>query len=222
MVPLLEDSQIKADIENSLEFDPGITSHNIIVKVENGIVTLLGTVEFYYEKPLAEKIAKSVYGVKGIINELYINLEESLVRSDEEIAKAAVRALEWDSSIPPNKVKVIVEHGVLKLSRELEWQYQRDRAYNAVKYLFGIKNIINDIKLIFPVSIQPKEVENKILSEFQRNATIDARAIHVETEGGKIILKGYVRTWPEYEEARRAAWSIPGVIDVDSSQLHIQ
>lgn len=199
------DSQVKTDIKNALDFEPGIASHNIIVSVEKGIVTLTGTVEFYYEKPLAEKIVKSVYGVKGIVEELRVNLEESLVRSDEEIVKVAVRALEWDSSIPPNKVKAVVEHGIIKLSGTLEWQYQRDRAYNAVKYLFGIKNIINDIKLHFPIQVKPEKVSRKILSEFQRNATIDAQTIQVEAEGGKVILKGHVRTWPEYEEARHAA-----------------
>jgi osmotically-inducible protein OsmY len=141
------DSQIKTDIINALNFEPGIASPNIIVNVEDGLVTLTGTVEFFYEKPLVEKIVKGVQGVKGLVEELQINFNESLMRSDQDIAQAAIRALEWDSSIPAHKVKVVVEHGVVKLSGELEWQYQRDRAYNAVKYLFGIKDIQNNIAL---------------------------------------------------------------------------
>lgn len=143
------DSQIKADILDAFYFEPSIDCHDIIVNVENGLVILTGSVEFFYEKPLAEKIVKGVKGVKGVVEDLQINFNECLLRSDQDIAQAAIRALEWDSSIPAHKVNVVVEHGVVKLSGELEWQYQRDRAYNAVKYLLGIKDIQNNIALPF-------------------------------------------------------------------------
>jgi len=213
---------IKQDIQDAINLEPGLKSKNIIVNVENGIVTLTGSVENYYDKFLAEKTVKNIRGVKGVVEELQVKLGEGLQRSDEEIAKAAIRALEWDSSLPRDKIKVVVEHGAVTLSGEVEWQYQRERAYQDVKYLFGVKNVINAITLNPPTLIKPDQVSSRILSEFQRSATMDARNIRVETEGSKVILKGTVRSWAEYEEARRAAWSVPGVTTVDSSQLHIK
>jgi VCBS repeat-containing protein len=218
----LSDSLIKADIQNALEFEPGIKSHNVIVTVENGIILLTGSVENYYEKFLAEKIVKSIYGVKGVVEELEVKFGESLQRSDEEIAKAAVHAIEWDASLPPGKIKVAVEHGTVTLSGEAEWQYQRDKAYQNVRYLFGVKNALNMITVKPQAPIKSNEVASKILAEFQRSATLDARNIRTETQGSKVILKGGVRSWAEYEEARHAAWSVPGVTEVDSSQLHIK
>jgi len=219
---MFTDSFIKTDIQDALMSEPGLKSHNIILHVENGIVTLTGSVENYYEKFLAEKVIKSVRGVKGVVEELQVKLGESLQRSDEEIAKAAIRALEWDSSLPSDKIKIVVERGVVTLSGEVEWQYQRDRAYQNIKYLYGVKNVINTIFLKSPVSIKPEQVSKRILSEFQRSATMDARNIRVDTQGNKVTLKGAVRSWAEYEEARHAAWSVPGVTELDSSQLYIK
>lgn len=215
------DSLIKTDIQDALDFEPGLKSQNIIVNVENGIVTLSGSVENYYEKFLAEKTVKNVQGVKGVVEELQVKFGESLQRSDEEIAKAAIRSLEWDSSLPRDKIKIVVEHGTINLSGEVEWQYQRDQAYQDVRHLFGVKNVINTILLKPPSPIKPELVSSKILSEFQRSATLDARNVRVETQGSKVILKGTVRSWSEYEEARHAAWGVPGVTEVDSARLHI-
>jgi osmotically-inducible protein OsmY len=60
------DAFIKTDIGNKLIFEPGITSKNIIVNVHNGIVTLSGSVNNYYEKSLAEKAVKNVYDVVAL------------------------------------------------------------------------------------------------------------------------------------------------------------
>ncbi len=218
----MSDPIIKSDIEEAIEFEPGIQSKNIIVNVENGIVTLTGSVENYYEKYLTERAAKNIQGVKGVVEELQVRLGESLKRSDEEIAKAAISALEWDSSIPRDKIKVVVEHGVVTLSGEVEWHYLRNKAYQNVRYLFGVKNVVNNITLKTPATIKPEQISNKILSGFQRNATIDARNIRVEIQDSKVILRGSVRSWAEFEAACHAAWSVPSVTKVDSSQLYVK
>jgi osmotically-inducible protein OsmY len=219
---IISNPLIKADIQKALDFEPSIKSQNIIVNAENGIITLTGTVENYYEKSLAERTVKNIQGVKGVIDELQVKFGEPLQRSDEEIAKAAVRALEWDSSLPPGKIKIVVEHGTVTLSGDVEWQYQRDKAYQDVRYLYGVKNVINMIVVKPQAPIKPEQVSSRILSEFQRSATLDARNIRVETQGTKVILKGTIRSWAEYEEARHAAWVVPGVTDVDSTELHIK
>ena len=211
------DKQLYIDIADKLEFMPAIDATNVTIGVHSGIVTIGGTVHSYAEKKLAERAVQNVEGVKGVANEVEVKLHDSLVRSDAEIALVATRAIEWDSTIPKDKVKVVVEDGFLTLTGELNWQYQRQQAGKGVRYIVGVKNVDNQIKIkpLGPV-VTAFEVKQKITKEFERNALIDANNVAIEVDASKVVLKGNVRSWAEFTEASNAAWAIPGVTYVDN------
>jgi osmotically-inducible protein OsmY len=210
----MTDLEIRKNVEAELSFDPSINASEIGVAVKDGIVALTGRVDSYWEKIAAEEAAARVAGVKAVANELEIRLPFSSERTDEDIARAAVNRLEWTITVPKDRIKVKVSKGWVTLEGEVDWQFQKNAAEQAVRGLVGIKGVINHI--VVKERPSTAEVKAKIEEALKRSAEVDASRITVETEGDKVILKGTVRSWFEREEAERAAWRAPGVRSVDN------
>jgi osmotically-inducible protein OsmY len=213
-IQMKTDSELKQDVENELKWEPMVNEAHIGVTANGGVVSLAGHVLSFAEKYAAEKSAKRVYGVKAVANELDIRLHNGAMRSDEQIAQACLSALKNHSLVPYEKLKVVVSDGIVSMEGEVDWQYQRDAALNAVRDLIGVVSVTSRISI--KARTLPKDVKNKIIAAFHRNADIDARRIEVQTQEGKVVLHGNVRSWSEREQAQSAAWAAPGVTAVEN------
>jgi osmotically-inducible protein OsmY len=208
------DADLNSDVFDELDFDPALNASLITINVNHGAVTLSGSVPTYWQKQRADDDARRVYGVRSVANYLVVAVPSLYYRDDDDIAAAARSALAWHSDLP-DSIGVAVDDGWLTLSGQVDWDFQRQEAENAVEYLSGVKGVFNNITLIQ----RPKamDVQKQIKNELERIVAEEAQNINVDTSNGRVTLSGFVNSWSEDEAARRASWSVPGVTAVDDN-----
>jgi osmotically-inducible protein OsmY len=213
----MNDHQLRQDVLDELDFEPSVDAKHIAVGVHADVVTLNGFVSSYGEKLAAERAVRRVRGVKAIAEEIEVRLPSDKKVADAEIAERAVDILKWRVGAPAERIAIKVEKGIVTLTGEVNWRYQANDAWAAVHGLNGVSLVDNQIRVKSPVGAF--EVKEKIQNALRRNAELDASRITVQTDGGKVVLGGKVHAFFERDIAEEAAWSAPGVTDV---QDHIQ
>jgi osmotically-inducible protein OsmY len=209
----MTDRQLQENVQQALDWEPSVDAADVGVTVDKGVVTLRGDIKSFAEKETAARVALGVYGVKAVANDLTVRLGIDRKRTDSDIAQAIVSALRWSTTVPDDKISVAVTDGWVKLSGQVDWDYQRSAATRIVRDLTGVIGVTNDISVEPHVSVA--DVRSNIEAALRRSAEVDARRINVAATDGKVVLSGNVHSWFERQEARRAAWAAPGVKHVD-------
>jgi hypothetical protein len=100
------DVQIQQDVIDELRWDARIQATQIGVSVRDGIVTLTGTVESCLERHIVQNAAHRVAGVVAVVNEIDVMLPSFAMRTDAELAQAALYGLKCDPPMRDGDIKI--------------------------------------------------------------------------------------------------------------------
>lgn len=207
------DSQIQQDVLNELKWDTRVEPTDVGVEVDNGIVTLTGTVSSWAKKVAAEEAAHRVSGVLDVANDVVVKIPGATERNDSEIAAAVREALKWDVFVPDDRIHSTVANGLVTLKGNVDTYAQRDDAARAVRNLAGVRGLLNQIT-VEKAQVTPGGLRTAIQSALERRADREAAKIQIDVEGGKVTLHGDVHSWMEREAVLGAVTGTRGVENV--------
>ncbi len=205
------DVRVKNAVLQQLEWDPEVDASAVGVAAKDRVVTLTGYIDTYSGKLAAERAAKRVRGVRAVAND--VDVRPKLDRTDVDIARDAVHALELRSTIPDN-VQVVVHNGYITLTGRGNWMFQKVHAEKAVHHIRGVKGVFNHIDIV-PMAAE-LDVRQRIVEALRRNADVDAGRVTVCVSADIATLTGNVTTWVQREAAEHAAANAPGIRHVDN------
>jgi len=205
------DLRLRELVLRQLEWDSLVDAAGIGVTARNGVVTLSGVIDSYAGKLAAERAVKRARGVRAVANNLQVTLRQP--RSDTDIARDAARTLEIHLILPPT-VQVVVHNAHLVLTGTVHTLIQRVVAGKALRYVKGIKSLINRVVVVPTASAD--NVRPRIVRALHQDADVDARGLNVVISGNTVTLTGTVRSWHERDSAERAAMHAPGITHVEN------
>ncbi len=208
---------LEIDVQHALEWEPGLDAGHIVVAAGGGAVTLSGHDPADFGPPRAVAAAGRVRGVRAVADEIEVHLHDINVREDSEIARTVAHLLQWNTMLASQPVQAEVSNGRVTLTGRVDWNHEKDEAARVVDRVLGVKSVVH------LVTVKPRavaaQVEEQIADALTRHAALDAREIHVATSGTRVLLTGLVHSLDEDRIARAAAWSAPGITDVEDHLL---
>jgi len=219
------DSQIRNDVEVALSTDPATDSYEVFITVNNGVVSLSGSVSSYQERELVNTVAKGVRGVVGIEDNLDVDYESD--RSDNEINQEIDKALRWNALVDDSLIDVDVNNGEVVLSGTVGSASEKREAA-ATAWVAGVHSV-EDEKLSVELWARDEKLrEDKyvVKSEQELKQAVEDASIYdprvnsfnidVDVNDSEVTLRGTVNNLKAKRAAAENARNTVGVSQVNN------
>ncbi len=216
------DYEIMQEVESRMANDVQVDDKLINVSVNDGNVSLSGTVGSLSEKNRARADAW-VGGVKSVSfddliiewwarDEMRRNEMES--RSDTEVEKAVKAAFLYDPRVLSFNPKVEAEFGTVTLTGIVDNLQAKQAAEQDALNTVGVWRVKNHLKVRPEVIPTNSELEERVEKKLRNNTYVEWSQISIDAVNGIVYLTGDVNTSFEKYQAEQATRSVKGVIDI--------
>lgn len=214
---MIPDDILRQNVIQALKWELFSVDCTIIVISKNGVITLKGNVDTYKKKIEAERISSSISGVQSVINKIDVTINSWEQKNDIAITNEILTIFRWNWNTLNDTIKVKVLEGWVMLSGELEWNYQKEAARQAIVSLIGVKGVNNKINI--KSQLDTKIDKTTLRLALENHLALDSKDIEIEVSDSKIILKGTVESGYQKEIAGFIAWKTKGVVSVENELL---
>ncbi len=220
------DMEIKADIEQALQWDTLVDHILVDVNVNNGKVTFTGTVGSAAEKTRLYKIAW-VAGVKEInldglevkrwARDDDLRKDKYVIKKDENIKNAVQKALLYDPRVLAANVKTHVNNGVITLRGQVDHLKAKRAAAQDARNTVGVLTVKNRLNVSPLKLVSDEEIEKRVRDAFARDVFVESYEITVDVVAGVSNLNGAVDSFYEKMHVDDVASKVTGVLAVDNN-----
>lgn len=227
------DEAVRSAIKDAFVYDPRVNMFDIDVSVNNGRVTLKGSVNNLRAKRSAEQDARNTVGVFSVHNLISVRPDD--VPSDQKIQSNVAQALEQDTYVDREEITVTVVDQVAYLTGTVDSYFEKAQADEVASGILGVTDVKNHLNVQneyapltyspylgtgaypygyswyhYPRDLTPKntdwEIAESIRSELWWSPFVDSDDVTVTVDDGVATLIGTVDTWSEKNAARENAY----------------
>ncbi|MFZ0684327.1 MAG: BON domain-containing protein [Terriglobales bacterium] len=190
--------------------------------VEDGIVTLTGTVNLYQDKLNASKQIKKVADVSGVRNEIVVagkTVPDAQLETKLAKQLAYDRVGYYDNTF--NYLALEVKDGVVTVRGDTMWDPPKDSALAIVAHTPGVKDVVDDVTVL-PASLFDNSLRASTAraiygdSMLGKYASDPVHPIRIVVDNGHVTLYGKVESKMDKTIAGVRASSVPGAFSVDN------
>jgi len=213
-----KDETIKKEVVDQLYWDNRVDADDVTVHVDNGVVTLKGTVPTHGARSSAVTDTWMIDGVTSVEDQIDVELAPTVeIPTDAEIRNNIQNILSWNTDIDVMDIDVSVEGGVVTLEGTVDEYWKKWKAVELVSDVSGVIDVLDEMTVVPTGSFIDKDIAETINDALDRNLYIDSEGITVEVEHGKVTLTGVVPTNFVRSKAGDIASYTAGVIDVHNN-----
>ncbi|ERT06146.1 BON domain protein [Lyngbya aestuarii BL J] len=231
IVPELKDTAIRDAVQDALLYDPRVAAFNLNVAVDEGAVTLSGTVDNLKAKRAAAQDARNTTGVWRV--ESNINVQPQTELTDNEIVEKIITRLQRDPYVNRQEIGVTVEEGIVRLNGSVESYFEKWQAGDVAALAQGVTGVINQLEVDYNLPAEETSFydwdpitedydynyDNSVFSDRSDEALataidaqllwspfVDEQQVEVSVDDGVARLTGTVDSWYEYAQATEEAY----------------
>jgi osmotically-inducible protein OsmY len=208
------DEGILKDVVDSLYWDSRVDASKVSVRVNDGIVTLSGTVPSYSTRVAALEDTWVITGVRDVKNELTVDIQAESP-ADSEIKSNVEHSFAWDTELYPFEIKIDVVEGWVTLEGTVDAFWKKVRAEDLAYSRRGVIGVTNKIAVVPTQTLADESLADTIINALDRNPTVNVDDINVTVEKGIVSLSGSAPNWSAKRTAHDIARYTRGVKDVD-------